>query len=311
MKNTKQRLEELQDLLEGGYLTENEFRVARVNILKENGIDLTIHGRSLEERRGRQAEESPGGCGCGCFLAALFLAAAIGGAVWAIPQWPDRWGGAYVREVREWAVGLWSGFFGDSSESERSSESGVVSNPEEPSPKEPSPGEDSRGENSPGESIPRSLEPALDTAPPQASRDAEVPEGPTSPDAFSELDPPRPEAARSPSLPEGPSGLETPSLDDLNVTVVEIPASSFDFSAAEAALQKAALRKGFISARRARIRSAPDTSTGANVVGWGQSGDRFSVLDEGTSADGATWYRIRYETGDKQGWISGSLVTLE
>jgi hypothetical protein len=60
-----------------------------------------------------------------------------------------------------------------------------------------------------------------------------------------------------------------------------------------------------------RIRSTPDTSTNDNVIGWGRSGDRVLILEKNTARNGGVWYRIRYEEGGKQGWISASLVTLE
>jgi uncharacterized protein YgiM (DUF1202 family) len=71
------------------------------------------------------------------------------------------------------------------------------------------------------------------------------------------------------------------------------------------------LQRGFISVRSVRIRSAPDTSTNDNVIGWGRNGDRVLILEKSRSRDGSGWYRVRYEDGSKQGWVSGSLVTLE
>jgi hypothetical protein len=35
------------------------------------------------------------------------------------------------------------------------------------------------------------------------------------------------------------------------------------------------------------------------------------VLEESIGKDGSTWYHVYYEEGNKQGWISGTLVTLE
>ncbi|MDR1979969.1 MAG: hypothetical protein LBQ42_14660, partial [Synergistaceae bacterium] len=110
-KDTKQRLDDLQELLQAGYLTENEFRVARINALRESGVDIVIHTRKPETKHAREEEEEEEPRGCGCLLAFL-LALAIGiGVVFFVPDWPDRLGGAYVRTVREWFSARWSSVF--------------------------------------------------------------------------------------------------------------------------------------------------------------------------------------------------------
>ena len=71
-------------------------------------------------------------------------------------------------------------------------------------------------------------------------------------------------------------------------------------------------RWGVVSVRstNARIRSTPGVSSNDNVVGWGRNGDRVQIVGEET-INGTSWYNIRYAEGSKQGWISGTLVTLE
>jgi hypothetical protein len=102
-KDTKDRLDKLKELYAGGYVTEDEFKVARVNILKEGGLDVVIRQSPrlpcLEED-----DEEQKNVGCGCFLAAFLLAAFIVLSVsfLAAPYWPNRFGGAGARAAREW-----------------------------------------------------------------------------------------------------------------------------------------------------------------------------------------------------------------
>ena len=112
-KNTKQRLDDLQDLLQAGYLTDNEFRVARINTLRESGVDIVIHGSRKPEARYPREEEEEEPKGCGCFLIVVLLIALGIGAVFFVSIWPDRLGGSYVRAAREWASAQWSSFFSD------------------------------------------------------------------------------------------------------------------------------------------------------------------------------------------------------
>jgi hypothetical protein len=96
----------------------------------------------------------------------------------------------------------------------------------------------------------------------------------------------------------------------LNITPLEPDISVMEMSAPVPQRAENA-RRGYISVTRARIRSSPDTSTNRNVLGWGRSGERFAVLEEGTGRDGAKWYRVRSESGDTTGWVSGALLRME
>jgi hypothetical protein len=338
-KNTKQRLDDLQDLLQGGYLTENEFRVARINALRESGVDIVIHGgsRKSEVKYSREEEEEEPK-GCGCALTVLLLLAIGIGVVFFVSSWPDRFGGSYVRTAREWMSDRWSGFFSDAPSgpipdpvSQRNISLPavvvVVSDDEVANPT-PSPdalpfsSSDASASLSSPDAVPEAQ--VLETAVSPAS---EVP-------AFS-VSGPEPSAdplagrvslpsldARIFSLPDieisEVNVSESVTVEEPNVVIVEpseTPSAPTPVSepqrSVRAARGGAPLRQGIVSARSARIRSAPDTSRNDNVVGWGSRGDRFSVLEEGFGRDGSRWYHVRYEEGEKQGWISGTLVTLE
>jgi hypothetical protein len=317
-KNTKQRLDDLQDLLQGGYLTENEFRVARINALRESGVDIVIHGgsRKSEVKHSREEEEEESK-GCGCALTVLLLLAIGIGVIFFVSSWPDRFGGSYVRTAREWMSDRWSGFFSDAPSgpipdpvSQRNISLPavvvVVSDDEVANPT-PSPdalpfssGDASAGLSSP-DAVPEAQvsETAVSPAPLEPSTDPLA--GRVS---LPSLD------ARIFSLPDieisEVNVSESVTVEEPNVVIVEP-----ETPAPTAAREGTPLRQGIVSGRSARIRSAPDTSSNDNVVGWGSWGDRFSVLEEGFGRDGSRWYRVRYEEGEKQGWISGTLVTLE
>jgi len=69
--------------------------------------------------------------------------------------------------------------------------------------------------------------------------------------------------------------------------------------------------RGFITAPNVRIRSTPDTTTAQNVVGWARAGDRFTVMEEARGRDGLLWLYVVYDTGDRRGWTSSTLLRLE
>jgi hypothetical protein len=353
-KNTKQRLDDLQELLQAGYLTENEFRVARINALRENGVDIVIHGSRKPEAKYAREEEDDEPRGCGCLSAVVLVIAVAVGAVFFVSSWPDRWGGGYVRAVREWVSAQWSDFFSDTPSSpipdpvpQRDVSLPaiivIVSDDEMARPASPDAApqgipdvapQSPPGETSPAPEAPPVLSPALSPAlsmDPLAGRvslpslDARIfvlPNIETSEVAISEE-----VTATTQVNQEETAGV--PKVEEPNVIVVEIPSNSpTNLSSAPSPGSSSSalvlprprstgeesgkpLRRGVVSARSVRIRSAPDTSTNNNVVGWGSTGDRFSVLEEGSGRDGSKWYRIRYEEGNKQGWISGTLVTLE
>ncbi len=327
-KSTKQRLDELYDLLKSEYITENEFRAARSNILRESGFDLSPAPRprrdrdaevTQEERRALQQPERKG-CGCGCFLFTLFLIAAIAlGAIFALPEWPDRFGGPYVRMARERLTKLWTSAF----------------SPDKPAPDPVKPdGMPTRPTPAAAPAAPQTAnppvsadEPAQPSEPSPAS--ADVPPAAQSPEPQSTAQTllsreipssiPVPDHAGLPSPDIGLPALPDNSLSESlpaakpDITVIEIAPSAPTPSTYASLTTENEIKhvQGYITANSARIRSTPDASIRTNVTGWGRKGDRFAVLEEGTDKDGAKWYRVRYEEGNKEGWISSSLVKLE
>ena len=273
-KSTRDRLDEVRELYKDGYLTENEFMVARINILKEGGIDVVTRLQHAYRRPLQEEEEDSKGGGCGCFLIALLLTAFIvlSMAFFAAPYWPERLGGAEARMAREWFTAkgneLVGRFFRESS-----------------------------------------TEPARipDPVPTYDERSEEDFSGVTEPDSthiISETEPP--DAADEPVTMEPPAPV-APGTGPDTIMEIQMPVPvelNVGFNAENAV-------RGYITVPNARIRSAPDTSTNDNVIGWGSSGDRFTILEEGSGGDGSKWYNIIYEDGSNHGWISGSLVRLE
>ena len=287
-RSTKERLDELDELLQGGYLTPAESRVARAHILRESGIDV----EGAEEMEVSQGESR----GCGCFLAVLLLTLALLlGAALAVPEWPGSLGGTYVNAARGWVFeqcgALWKKFFG------RNDPNVVLKPaPEQPPVLAPLP----VSADPPSRSISKDISVSKDIAvssPSPETRSADPAPG---------LSPLPTIDSRTLNLPEAPSidsGGTSP-----RVTVVEIPSSlSEDFPESK----PEPLRRGVVSAQNVRIRSTPDASVSNNVIGTGRKGDRLLILKEDTGKNQSKWYNIRYENGRYEGWISASLVTLE
>jgi len=103
-KSTKDRLDELRELCREGYVTDDEFKVARVHILKEGGVDVTRVPQPNYRRSSQEEKEESRGCGC--FLITLLLAVSLilGMAYFAAPHWPQRFGGDKVMEARKWSI---------------------------------------------------------------------------------------------------------------------------------------------------------------------------------------------------------------
>ena len=302
-KNMRGRIDELRELYRDGYVTENEFKVARVNILKEGGLDIVtqfqqqVHQFSLQEE---EEEEEPKPGGCGRFLLTLLLAVLIILSVsfFAAPYWPNHFGGAGARAGREWftakTTAFIGGFFVDSPDSTR------VPDPV------------SHGDERPAEDAPYLSESLAAYGVPEG----ELQDASFEPVAVSLL----PvvtivDQAGLRSLDMHVLSLPSGSVEQ-DVTAVEIqtpvsarPSSVSPVAAVVPPAENAV--RGYVRFANVRIRSEPDTSTSDNIVGRGYTGDRFIVLEEGSGSDGSMWYNVEYEDGSKRGWVSGSLVRLE
>jgi hypothetical protein len=271
MDEVKQRLEELQELLEENYITESEYAAARTNVLLEVGVDIVVRPRAEQKRMSRlEARSRRAGAGrdYGRFLIpALLVAGVLACAVflfWMLAEGglfaprrnapspsllplpsaapvgsalPDAGGLDEERELEDDGILDVLGELG---------ELGVLSSASEDA--EPA-SEDSVGSILPETSV---------------------------------LSPGAKETAEAPGLPAGES----------EETVSD---------------EKSALGWAVVSVPRVRIRAAPDVSAD-NVLGWAYKGERFAVLKEGPGRDGSKWYNVRYEKIGKEGWIKASMM---
>ncbi|MDR1379048.1 MAG: SH3 domain-containing protein [Synergistaceae bacterium] len=325
MKGTKDRLDELQDLLQASYITENEYRVARLNALREGGIDIVTRPQEKEEEEKEreeekeEKEEEEKSKGCGCFLTSVFLIVFLTfGAILAIPNWPESFGGSYVQAGRQWILAL---FFSE----EPNLASDLVPSVILPSMTVVAGSEKNvqQGSTSPALSSNLSSNNLSSDLPlSEFSLPERIVSGESLLNVLSGLEvsslPPAPETASyaEPVLPPLDARIfSLPDMGDLDSVSPSTPQEPdvmiIEVSPRRNQKIEEGLQRGVVSGRSVRLRSAPDTSRNDNIIGWGTNGDRFWVLEKGAARDGSTWYRIRYEVGDKQGWISGSLVTLE
>jgi len=321
-KSTKSRLDELKELYEGEYVTENEFKVARINILEEGGIDVVTQLRqNVPQVPVPEEDEEPKGSGCGCFIAALLAAfIVLGVSFFAAPYWPDRFGGVTARTAREWFTAKGTAFidrfFGDQIDSAQ------IYDPISSEPGRPEigladvtyPGIPETIQASP-EEISSDITPVQPNEANESVESAAFPPLPVIPDVDHTGDVTLPSLdMHILSLPDSVEAGASPE-PDIAVVEMQAPASTVSNQASSPVPSVPSgnenARRGHISARNARIRSAPDTSTNDNVVGRGVYGDRFTVLEERVGRDGSKWYHIMYEDGNKSGWVSGSLVRLE
>ena len=223
----------------------------------------------------------------------------LGVSFFAAPYWPDRFGGTRARTAREWFITkgteLVDKFFKDSNDSI------AVPNPIPPDEERPS-----EADSDVTEPV-SDIIPAGDELPNEES--AEQPESAALPPPEVRVPPLLPGAAES-DVAEAETAEPNITVTEVQTPVTPEPSTAPPVASAEEPQAENAIR-GSVTTPNARIRSVPDTSTNRNVVGWGNVGDRFTVLEEGSSSDGSKWYRIQYENGNKRGWISGSLVKLE
>ncbi|MDR3230606.1 MAG: SH3 domain-containing protein [Synergistaceae bacterium] len=335
-RNTKQRLDELYDLLKAKYITESEFRIARANIFREGGIDISSHqDGENEEEEVYFDEPEPRGRGCGCFLAVVFLLVSIViGTIAAVPEWPDNLGGQHARTARAEMLRLWNAMFPPDEGSipdpllRDEGEAPAVMTPTGMAETDGTISADARKSESPAlvgasaaVTVPETPVVPERTAPVRsdaetASNDVvssepgrvELPVVPETPNPVS------PEEHGLPPSPEiGPAVLSGGLItrEEPEVTVVEIPPAFPAGNSGDTREQPAGIARGFVSGNSARVRSAPDTSDTGNVLGWGRKGDRFIVLEQGADRSGGVWYRVRFEESTKEGWISGALVRVE
>lgn len=279
-QTTRQRLDELNELLKSGYVSEEEYDIARTRILKEGGFD--VHSErsapsedefSYEDEEYEEAEKERRGWGCLLFFAPILIAFLFAIALLVAPFLPDYLRGPTLRALRNRALDFWQNSAVQEethsspmpslsspvvSQELATSSALIVSSAEPASPSQQS--------DSPAESVEKETE---------------------SGDNLPLLNNPDSHLLPAPEMTENQSNLSVPS--EANSPLV----------------------RGTFTGRSVRIRSTPDATLKNNIVGWGQSGERFIVEEESADQSGTNWYRIRSEKNDKKGWVSSSLVKLE
>ncbi|NLL36740.1 MAG: SH3 domain-containing protein [Fretibacterium sp.] len=92
----KQKLDELYDLLQANYISEEEFQAGKRNILRNAGLDISDrcydHDDEPVRRPPRESRTTPPprkqgrGCGCGCLSSLLLLILILAGAILSLPE---------------------------------------------------------------------------------------------------------------------------------------------------------------------------------------------------------------------------------
>jgi hypothetical protein len=285
-KTTKERLNELKDLKDGGYITELEFKIARVNVLKEGEIDVVIrqHHSQWFSSHGKKA---PRGRGYIFFPAILLLTLFALGVFFAASYWPDRFG-----ELASFIQISQTAFSGGGNQEEQEEYSDAARNDTRNDISYNMPEDRESDIEAHVQTVAPLFTSLLPSTEPETSFFVEsnvVPETnplPVNADITSEIDSSAAVAAITPAP---------------GVTVMEIVPSI-------TAPPNSGRTRGYVSASSVRIRSAPSTSSN-NVLGVAHRGERFTLLEIGTG--GATgWYYVLYDNG-RRGWTSVSLLTLE
>ena len=82
----KQKMDDLAELRRLGYVTDEEYLIARENLLLDMGFDIVPRVGGLRDQVVIAAPRRRRGCGCGCFLTLLLLLIAAVGGVFAVPE---------------------------------------------------------------------------------------------------------------------------------------------------------------------------------------------------------------------------------
>lgn len=274
---TKQKLDELNELRQQNYISEEEYAAARANILLGAGFDIIprtdsaptpFYAPPLKEKE----EKS----GCGCLFVFLILLIVLVGGVFAMPddllkKLPGLDGILEYEQVQTARLTLHrfiDDLLGGQTQElpappspDRSSTEPVIAVPEVSSEKSDLP--KARSQNASENSVPTvSLSV---TAEPQA--------------------PIEEEATPSPDLLQATVGSKG-ELPDMDMEPV----------------------KSSVWGNSVRIRSTPDRSDDSNIIGRARKGESLTILEEITNEGGMKWYRVRMDHGDREGWVSANLV---
>jgi hypothetical protein len=281
MNDLKQRLSELQELLEENYITESEYAAARANVLLDAGVDISVRPRAAEPRRRMyrleaRSRRAAAASGYERFLVpGLLIAGALVCAVFFF--WMLSEGGLFSPRRKNLLP------------STPPPSAPFVQSGAEPEDF----GEDGDSGAEPGDSDAESGAFGGDEDGGGFFADFASPGAPEPSEA------PRPAVSGDSVPPEAP------------VPKLNVPEKIPGLPAEETALEESGVRGwAVVSARRVRIRAAPDISAD-NVLGWAAKGERYAVLGEVSGKNGSKWYNVRYEKINKNGWISASMMELE
>jgi hypothetical protein len=287
MDEVRERLDELQELLEENYITESEYAAARTNVLLEVGVDIAVRSRAESQRMYRlEARSRRAGAGrdYGRFLLpAILVAGVLACAVFFF--WTLTEGGLFSPR--------------------RNGVSSLLPPPTSAAPGKPVP------------PVPPALLAAEDLGEESGDEDGEVfvfsPASEDPEPAAAEPEASEPEALKPEALE--PKAMKPEAVkDSADSAAPEAPVLPAESVKKPAAGNRALPGWAVVSVRRVRIRAAPDTSAD-NVLGWALKGERFAVLKEAPGRDGSKWYNVRYEKigGESytEGWIKASMMEPE
>ena len=290
----RKKLDELKELRQENYITEEEYAAARGNALLDAGFDTAP--RSSAEARSRRAPLQGGesgekkGGGCGCLLILLLLIVLLFVGVVALPEDTlkllpglDRvFGVEKVQEARRTLLEFIDDLMGRPQ---------VRESPALP----PKGGADGV-----------SMEPAI--AVPDSSSE----------EVRGRIQAPSKYEDNPVSVEKGV--LENRTEDRSPRTEPEASEDTAASADSDAALPQAAVgvgdeplnmadsAKSSIWGNSVRIRSTPDRTNDDNIVGRARKGEELAILEERTNDDGERWLRIRMEQGGREGWILARLV---
>ncbi len=291
----RKKLDELKELRQENYITEEEYAAARGNALLDAGFDI-VPRTGLEARfrrpplQERESGEKKNG-GCGCFLILLLLIVILFGGIFALPEDTlkllpglDRvFGLEIVQEARRTVLQ----FVDDLMGRPQAQESPVL------------PQEDGADRVS--------MEPAVAVPEPPSERD-EVQNPPKHEDNPAPAEPAEKDVLedhaeeREPQEEQEASGDTAASADSDAVSPQAAAVSDDEPSDTANSVRSS------VWGNSVRIRSTPDRTSDGNIVGRARKGEELTILEETTNDDGERWLHIRMDQGDREGWMLARLV---
>lgn len=305
----RKKLDELKELRQENYITEEEHSAARENALLDAGFDIVPRtGPEARFRRAplqeRESGEKKNG-GCGCFLTLLLLIVILFGGIVALPEDTlkllpglDRvFGLEMVQEARRTVLQFIDDLMGRPQAQkspvlpqedgvDRVSSESVVAVPEPHS---------ERGEDG--------------MQPPPKHEDKPAPVGPAEKDVLENhkdvLE--NHEEEREPQAEREASG-DTAASADSDAAPPQAAADADDEPSDDEPSDTANSVRSSVWGNSVRIRSTPDRTSDGNIVGRARKGEELTILEETTNDDGERWLHIRMDQGDREGWMLARLV---